>query len=378
MPDTFLSAASRRNILALQRIGERIGKTQYRLATGRKVNTAIDNPASFFTASALRDRAGALNRVVDEIALKLQSIRAADAAIEAVTTLVQSAQSVLGDALLAPAPRPAATGTADLSNVDNLTDLAGVSNGDQFSVQVGDAAPATVTISDADTPQGLLDTLNAIENVSARFTGDGVLEITSANGEDLVLAEVANAPLAGLGIAEGTFDDSTGASARREAAAANFDVLRSQIDQLIGDAVFNGVNLVAGNSLTFLFNETGSSSLTVDGVNSYAAGLGISPARNGFRSDGDINAANAELTGALDGLRTYSARLSSDVAVSQIRSDFSASLRSSLAAGADQLTRADLSEEGAMLLSLQTRHKLASSALSLLHKSESNVLRLLD
>lgn len=378
MPDSILSPASRRSIFELRRTGTRLADSQFRLATGRKVNSAIDNPASFFTASALRNRAGSLNRVIDNIGLRLQTVRAAEGALDAVRSLVRSAQSVLSAARSAPAPRPTATGDVNVAGVASVTDLAGVSSGDRFSVQVGDASAVTITIAGADSPEALLDALNAIDNVAASFTDEGFLRISATNGEDLALADVTNAPLTGLGLAEGAFDPSSGFSTARAAAAESFDVLRTQIDQLIGDATFNGVNLAAGDALSILFNETGSSLLKIDGVNAGADGLGISQARNNLQLDGDIDAAQAELTGALDSLKEYSSRLSSNVALSQVRREFGNSLSNILEAGADDLTRTDLNEESAMLLSLHTRRRLASTALSLLQRSENDALRLFD
>jgi flagellin len=376
MPDFTLTAASRRNVLELKRIDTLLGVTENRLATGRRVNTATDNPSSYFTASALSSRAAELNRVSDDISLKLQTLQAADAAITAITGLVQSAQSDLDAALASAEPQPTATGNIIVESLANVTDLAGVADSDQFSVQVGSASATTITITDSDTPTTLLNKLNAIADVSASYTTEGYLQISTTNGEDLTLAEVTNTPLAGLGIAEATYDQTSATNAFRASQAAAFDELRTQINELAADAGFNGVNLLAGDSLTITFNETGSSTLTIDGVTYDSAGLGISAAVNNFQLDSNINAAKAELENALDTLDSFSSSLSTDLAVSQIRSEFNDNLTNTLQAGADGLTLADLNEEGAKLLALQTRKNLASAAFSILQESESSVLKL--
>ena len=83
-----LSAAVRRNLIALQQIASEIGRAQTRLATGKRVNTAVDNPAAFFTASSLNARAAALNSVIDQIGLGKQALQAASNGIDAIQSLI--------------------------------------------------------------------------------------------------------------------------------------------------------------------------------------------------------------------------------------------------------------------------------------------------
>jgi len=87
-------------------------------------------------------------------------------------------------------------------------------------------------------------------------------------------------------------------------------------------------------------------------------------------------ASSADLKGALSSLRGFSSRLSTDLSVADVRSDFTANLRNVLKSGAANLTLADPNEEGANLLALQTRTSLASASLSLTQRAESSILRL--
>ncbi len=376
METSFLSNDARRGVQSLRKFDELFSITSERLATGLEVNRAKDNPTSFFTASALRNRAGDLSRVLDAAGTKLGAIQAASVGIDAIEKLVRVAQAVADSAAGLPAPRPTATGTVAVSGETDLTSLAGVSDGDQFSVQVGAATAVTVTIDSGDSADALLAELNAIENVEASFTSTGELQIATTNGEDLVLSEVTNTPLSGLGITAGTFDAASAVSAERAAKAADFDAIRSQIDQLAGDASFLGINLLGGDTPVVNFNEDGSSSLTLPGTSAGASGLGIASAANGFRSASDISAARADLGGALDSLRSFSSGLSTGLAVTDVRSEFTSGLRNALQAGADRLTLADSNEQGAALLSLQTRSGLAAESFSIVQRSESSVLRL--
>jgi flagellin-like hook-associated protein FlgL len=130
-----LSSGVRSNLLSLQTTAQSLRRTQQNLATGNKVNSALDNPANYFTATALRNRAGALNALIDRIGQAQQALHQADNGITALTKLLQSAQSIAQQAKLRPAmastyapieaaatpdftPQPATvvTGIADLLN----------------------------------------------------------------------------------------------------------------------------------------------------------------------------------------------------------------------------------------------------------------------
>lgn len=166
-------------------------------------------------------------------------------------------------------------------------------------------------------------------------------------------------------------------SPERAARAVEFDGLRTQIDQLAADSSFLGVNLLRGDSPVIEFNSDGSSSLTLPGSLSDSSGLGIAPAANGFQTNADISAARADLNGALGAIRSVSSRLSTSLAVSDIRREFSANLRNTLRAGADSLTLADLNEEAANLLAVRTRASLSAASFSITQRAQSNVLNLL-
>ncbi len=376
MLDFILSAPARQGVLQLQNIGQLIGATESRIATGLKVARPTDNPAAFFTASAFRSRAGDLNRVLDDIGTKLETLKAADAAVSAITSLVQSAISDLDTALASPEPNPTATGNIIVSSLTDVTDLAGVADGDQFSVKVGAAGAVTITINTGDTPTDLLNKIDAVANADASFTTEGFLQIATTNGEDLILAEVTNTPLAGLGITAATFDATSNVSSVRSTTATDFDTIRTQINELAADASFNGKNLLLGDNLTIDFNEDGSSSLTISGVTFTATGLSIDAAQNNLQLDTDITAAKADLERALDTLENFATGLSTDLAVAEIRQEFNTGVRDLLQEGSDNLVLADLNQESATLLSLQTRQSLTTASLSILGNTESSILRL--
>ncbi|GAB4238136.1 MAG: hypothetical protein Kow0032_24430 [Methyloligellaceae bacterium] len=375
METSFLSLSARKGISTLKRFDALFRQTSHRLASGRKVNRASDGPAAFFTAKALNARASDLGRAIDTVSTRLGAVRAADQGVRALTRLVQVAQGIVESARGLPQPEARTTGSVDVQSAGDVTALAGVSAGDQFSVQVGSAAAVTVTVSSGETPDALLADLNAIEGVAAEFTSSGQLRVSTTNGEALTLADVSGTPLAGLGLTAGTI---AAESPARAAKAQEFNALLTQIDQLAADAGFLGVNLLQGDRPALPFNADASSSLTLSGIDASAAGLGLSSASGGFANDAEVSAAADGLRGALGGLRSFSARLSSDLAVAGTRQEFVKGLQQTLRAGADDLTLADINAEAASLLALETRTSLAATGFSITQRAESNVLRLFD
>src|ERR1700693_5693752 len=98
MSDIVLSAGVRANLLQLQQTSDLIGSTQTRLATGKRVNSALDNPNNYFTAQGLDNRANDLSNLLDSQSSAINTIQAANNGSTAITKLVQSAQSLASQA----------------------------------------------------------------------------------------------------------------------------------------------------------------------------------------------------------------------------------------------------------------------------------------
>src|SRR4051794_26876730 len=94
MSGIVLSAGVRQNLLSLQSTAQLMSTTQYRLATGKKVNSALDNPANYFSSLALSNRASDLNSLLDSIGQAQQALQATDTGLTSLTKLVQSAKSI--------------------------------------------------------------------------------------------------------------------------------------------------------------------------------------------------------------------------------------------------------------------------------------------
>jgi flagellin len=170
----------------------------------------------------------------------------------------------------------------------------------------------------------------------------------------------------------------------RTAYAAQFDAILEQIDNIAGtgnDASFNGTNLLAGNNLKV---DLGSgSSLTVTGFNAATAGPTLTISTIGTDWDGtgatqnaNISTAISQLGVALTTLRAKTQTLSSNLGIVQIRQTFASDMINTFSKGADNLTLADMNEEGANMLALQTRQSLGITSLSLASQANQSILRL--
>src|SRR6476619_1165493 len=99
MSDIVLSASVRQNLLSLQSTAELLATTQNRLSTGKKVNTALDNPTNYFTAAGLDNRASDINNLLDAIGNGVQVLQAANTGLTSLQKLVDTAESIANQAL---------------------------------------------------------------------------------------------------------------------------------------------------------------------------------------------------------------------------------------------------------------------------------------
>jgi flagellin len=571
--DVVLSAASRSNLLSLQSTQKMIDSTQLRLATGKKVNSALDNPQSFFQSQSLSNRASDLTRLLDGIGQSIRTIEGADKGITALTKLVEQAGSIADEAqstMLASQGYARVAGSKDLSSVGNLftaggggvisatantfnvvftnydaeTDLvtqktiavtiasgntvdnivasinssasnnkeilASVGSGGQLviqslkeganirieqgaangltsagftalgfgdfvasenaahatNVQTGataiagnklksvisnaakvdgqyqasatlaaagflgaaghsfnmaitiDGQQTTVTtaggaLTGASTVQGMIDAINTSgigDKVTASFnTTTGQIELEFANSVGKAELEFTSTTAGtavgfGFGSGEAGISAQTMVAANGGAAAAgtpdviaanaitseqfvfsgstadldrfqkDYNKVRSQIDSIVKDANYRGVNLLEGDKLTTYFNEDRSSTLTTEGVDFTALGLGISEAN--FGDNASIQLSIDAVRKALESVRAFGSSIANDLSIMQARQTFTTETINTLKAGAADLVNADLNEEGANLLALQTAQQLGVTSLSLASQSQQSVLRL--
>jgi flagellin-like hook-associated protein FlgL len=275
MENISLNASVRSILLSLQKSTDEIGTVQNRLASGKKVSSALDNASAYFTARSLTNRADDLASVKDGIINGLNVVKAATKGLEGIEKILVQMKGIAEQA-------KSATTTADRS---------------KYSDQ--------------------------------------------------------------------------------------YDALRTELDNLAKDASYNGVNLLKAtpDDLTVTFNEDASATYTIDGIASDSAGLAVTAANdwdNATLATGTTNVEGdiTKLTTALSTVRANAATMGSSGSLLQIRSDFTTNMISTLRSGSDSLTNADLNEEAANMLALQTRQQLANNALAMANQSAQSVLRL--
>lgn len=174
--DVVLTAAMRTNLLSLQNTQSVIDLTQNRLATGRKVNSALDNPQSFFASQALNNRAADLTRLLDGIGQSIQVIKAADNGITAMTKLIESADAIANQAQEALAQGTAeakAVGNKDLRGINNLAAMPGVNaaGGDEIVLSLTDENGVALQIG----AYGTASAANATIAIAANMSTDQLL-----------------------------------------------------------------------------------------------------------------------------------------------------------------------------------------------------------
>lgn len=230
---------------------------------------------------------------------------------------------------------------------------------------------------------------NALDNPTNFFTAQSHMQRASdlagrkdGMGEAIQVVKAANQGITGItslieaakGLAQSARSaDTTG----RATLGSQYSQLMTQITNVANDSGYKGTNLLGSATLSVKFNENGSSSLAVTGFDGTATGLGANAtATSSWSTDGAIDADVAKLDTALTTLRTQSSTMASNLSVINIRNDFTQGMINTLSEGADKLTLADMNEEGANMLMLQTRQQLGTTALSMSAQAAQSVLRL--
>ncbi len=275
MSTITLTASMRSNLLSLKTIQTQMDKTQERLSTGKKVNSAIDNASSYYQARSLTNRAADLDSLLDSMGQGVQTIQAANEGIEAITSYVEQMKSVAESAAALDAN---AAGYAD---------------------RVADYA-------------------------------------------------------------------------------AQFDAIKAQITDIAEDSSYQGVNLLIGNKLKVVFNEVRSNDLTVTGKNivnemAITAASGDEGWKTGVAK---ITASIDEITASVEKLRSFASELGNNFTVIETRQNFTEAMIDVLETGSDKLVLADMNEESANYLALQTRQQLAINSLALASQSAQSILSL--
>ncbi|MBR1226496.1 MULTISPECIES: flagellin [unclassified Bradyrhizobium] len=389
-----LSASVRQNLLSLQSTADLLSTTQNRLATGNKVNSALDNPTNFFTAQGLNNRASDINNLLDSIGNGVQVLQAANTGITSLQKLVDTAKSIANQVLQAPAGYSTKSSVTSGANAGGTAaNLLGATlvQGDVLTIAAtGGGTASSITFGTGGAEVDTLTELNAAlapNNLQASVNDTtGAITITTTN--DKASATVGALGGTAIGAGKAFLPASTTVVAAvadtasqtiRSSLVKQYNDIITQVTTTSQDASFNGINLLNGDDLKLTFNETGKSTLNIKGVTFNAAGLGLASLTSGtdFLDNSSANAALVKLSAASTTLRTQASSLGSNLSVVQIRQDFNKNLINVLQTGSSNLTLADTNEEAANSQALSTRQSIAVSALALANQSQQSVLQLL-
>ncbi|MAL75038.1 MAG: flagellin [Rhodospirillaceae bacterium] len=316
--DITLTGAQRSALLTLQNVADLSDRTQNRLTTGKKVNSVVDNAVAFFQSKSLNDRAADFTDRKDGIDQGISSITAALGGLEQLDQLLKQMK-----------------GVAEASKTQTTTERASATTqfqelGNQISLLIEDASY-----------QGLNLLNNTGSQLDVAFSTRTASRL-QVDGFDLNATSVT---------ATGTRSLFTGINTVN--AVGGFD---GSLD-FVGISALTGTGLASTDAMTFSnFNQIGTN-------NSYI---------------GAVDQIVTNLDSAISRVRATSAELGTNVAILQTRLDFTNEYVNTLQGGSDKLTLADLNEEGANLVALQTRQQLGIQSLSIAGQQQQAILALLN
>lgn len=395
MADISLTASMRTNLLSLQNTQSLMDTTQERLSTGLKVNSAIDNASSYYTAQSLNNRASDLSALLDSMGQGIQTIQAANEGIEAITEFVEQAKAIANSARDAASKTDVNTAlTLEIKKV-NGDKVEALGSSDEHDKAVtaalaklnaklaagelgGKDASAFKTASEAAMKEFTGTVLEDVMEFS--ISADGKVSLTAKAGYQIAakgagdLAGLGKDPDAGTPTNDVT--STVAVNTDRQKYALQFNEILTQIDNLAKDAGYKGINLLQMNTLTVIFNEDRSSQIEVKGTDASSVGLMLDEAVNNWQTNEDIETSIRQTEEAISSLRIMASDYGNYYSIVQNRQSFTKSLVNVLTEGADNLTLADMNEESANMLALQTRQQLAINSLSLASQAAQGVLQL--
>ncbi len=443
MINNVLSSVQRNVLFSMEQTNRNIDRMQLALASGKRVNSALDNPQNYFASKSLINKANDLDRNLNHIGTSIRAIQEANIGVETMLKLIDTAEQLVEDGLTELFPRTDETPDARAiqyilyRNPDkayfaatnnfyqNTTDFASWEDASATAAQAGlDGVPeltghlATITSQEEnDFVQALLTSSSWLGGSDEAVEGEWRWVEGAEEGEQFWQGLVAGSSVNGAytNWAPGEPNQFFGAADPENYAHMRSDgfwndlpenrnlnyiiewggdllidnpdinvssdsveyrerylEVLSQMEDISTDASYRGIQLLKEDDLETTFNQENQHSLTTQGIDTSALGLGLD--NDNFISKVEMTKILDELRDARETLRDYSASLQNDLTIITTRRDFIEQNINTLSAGSDDLTLANQNQNGAELLSLQTRQQIQTTALSL--SSQSNILDL--
>lgn len=325
----------RSNLTSLMRTSQALSQTQERLATGRKVNSAVDNPTSFFAAANLTDRANQLEARLDGMGQAVSTLKAADNALTTMRGIISAMKGVVDEAL------------ATTDSTDRVT------LGKQFNELISQLNDLSVDAS--------YKGVNLLRSSQADATSGGneSLKVQFSESFDASTLDINGVNIRGnTGLSIDSNGEITSAS-NMSGGTTQFAISFNEEGDGAGQAI--GIRSAQINGTA---TDTGATSWELSWIDN-----------NNYQTN--LQSAVSEIEAFDTALVNTAKALSQNVNIVSIRQDFTNNLVNTLEEGADKLTLADLNEEGAGLLALQTSQSLGIQSLALASQSQQAVLQLL-
>ena len=389
MADITLSNAVRSSLLSLQNTTQLINRTQNRLSTGLEVAGPIDDPVKFFQAKTLSDRATDFDDKKSGIDQGISTLTAAIDGAEGIENIVSQMKGLALSAKSATSSTIAELVSqfndlrTQIANLASDTTYQGQNlingTGTTLTVNFSTDTTSTLAVNSVDITEGGLGL--AVRQVLTQAEQSGaVVNVSYGFGTGTTLAVADTLSI--------TFANASGFTFG-SAGLYTFAYGTNAVGISVGTGVGTGATfaltqvLAAGTTLTLTIasaDNVTSGTIILSGADSAGVSVTVGTVVGQYVVDStlttQINTLVNSLDSALTTLRTKSQTLGSNVALLQTRLEFTESYVNTLQGGADKLTLADLNEEGANLLALQTRQQLGISALSFAGQAEQGILAL--
>lgn len=229
-----------------------------------------------------------------------------------------------------------------------------------------------ITVEDDWTVQDLADAFSRINGVSATVNSEGYFTVSSVYGDNLSIADLTGETAKSFGVAG--YDD--GGMNTSKTYAKQYSEILTQINNIVFDSTFNGLNLLEGDTIRAVFDEKGTTFRTVIGVHMDTDSLGLPVVENDWENEEDIQAAFDAIEQAFNLVQRAADKFERASYMVQSRETFLEAMSNTCATGAETLTGADLNEVSAELLAIDTQKQLVNQVISITLEANASVLSL--
>ncbi len=229
-----------------------------------------------------------------------------------------------------------------------------------------------LTITDGMTVENLMTQISAIDGLNAELSFDKTITITDEFGRDLVISDLHGQSAKALGIS-GT---ATNGRAANKTYAEAYDASIKQINDLVKDSYYGGINLLEGDNYTSYFDEKRQNGFTIKGINANSEALGFTPTENNWESKSDIEKSLNQAEQALSQIKYFSEIYAHNFNTVSSSTEYMEDLQATILYASDEIVAANDEEEAAKSLALQVMQDICINALSLSSQSTSAILKI--